>query len=338
MYVPYDTRTVHPLDRYEYAQAGGASELAPVAIRGRAPSNLLAVMSAAQLGDFTIEVSSWATDTELVIHRTDRLIKGCDPDCYQLLLSINGGVRIQQAGNQVSFAARDIALYDTSRSWHGAMHRTDQTPMQVITLTFPRALAPTPRASLAPLLGTAMPGDLPGRSLIAEFLIGLTDAPDMADMAGFAEHGDDYGLDDALRECVVGLIRQRLGQPNGITVRSRQLLYTAYIRSAIRRQLGNPALRPASIAQAANISPRYLHKLFQDNELTTMQLLKRLRLEECHRSLRDPALAKTPIKQIIAAHGYLRQDQFAHDFKQLFGMSATQLRRLASQQWPGHNG
>jgi AraC-like DNA-binding protein len=108
------------------------------------------------------------------------------------------------------------------------------------------------------------------------------------------------------------------------------LLYTAHIRSIIRRQLGDPALRPTHLAQAANISPRYLHKLLQDNELTSMRLLKRLRLEECHRRLRDPALARTPVKDIIAACGYLRQDQFARDFKQLFGVSATQVRRRAA--------
>jgi len=44
----------------------------------------------------------------------------------------------------------------------------------------------------------------------------------------------------------------------------------------------------------------------------------------------------TPIKDLIAAHGYARSDQFARDFKQLFGVSATQVRRLAGQPPPGH--
>jgi len=96
----------------------------------------------------------------------------------------------------------------------------------------------------------------------------------------------------------------------------------------------SPELDPDRIAAAANISPRYLHTIFQDAELTPMQLLKRLRLEECRRSLQDPAQARTPIKDVIAAHGYRRPDQFARDFKQLFGVSANQARRLASHQPP----
>ena len=38
----YDTRTVHPLDRYEYFRAAVATELAPVSVHGRAPGQLLA--------------------------------------------------------------------------------------------------------------------------------------------------------------------------------------------------------------------------------------------------------------------------------------------------------
>jgi AraC-like DNA-binding protein len=164
---------------------------------------------------------------------------------------------------------------------------------------------------------------MPGCSLIAQFLIGLTDTTELT---------ADPDLAHVLYECTVGLLRQRLGQPNGFTPRTRRLLHMALIRDIIRRELGNPMLDPNGIAQAANISPRYLHQLFQGAELTPMQLLKRLRLQECNRSLQDPTLAMTPIKDVIAAHGYLRPDQFARDFKQHFGVSATQVRRLASQQ------
>jgi AraC-like DNA-binding protein len=182
---------------------------------------------------------------------------------------------------------------------------------------------------IRPLVGTLIPRSLPGRSLIAQLLIELTDT---------TEQADDPHLADVLHECAVGLIRQRLGQPNGITPRTRRFLHMARIRGIIRRHHGDPALDPDRIANAANISPRYLHQLFQDAELTPMQLLKRLRLEECHRSLQDPALAATPIKDLITRHGYLRPDQFARDFKQLFGVSANQVRSPASQRPTGHEG
>jgi len=325
MYVLYDTTTVHPLDRYDHYRAGAATELAPVAVHGRSPGRLLATMSVAHVGDFEVEAITWAADSEVVARRTERLIRACDPECYRILLTVDGGLRMEQAGNQVNFRARDIALYDLSHPWQST-HPTGSVSMRAVMLTFPRALVPMAHGTVRPLVGTVMPRSLPGRSLIAQFLIGLTDAAITEEQAG------DPGLAEVLHECTVGLIRQRLGQPDGVTPRTRRLLQMARIRDIIRQHLGNPELDPDRIAQVANISPRYLHKIFQDAELTPMQLLKRLRLEECRRSLQDPALTTTPIKDVVAAHGYVRPDQFARDFKQLFGVSAKQVRRLASQQ------
>jgi AraC-like DNA-binding protein len=318
MHMLYDTRTVHPLDRFEYAQAGAATESAPVSIRGRTPGELLAMMSVAVIGDFKIEAVAWAADSEITAYRTERLIRACDPECYRLFLSINGGVRMAQAGSQVAFGPRDLGLYDLSRPWQ-SIHATGLVPMRIIMVTFPRAAVPLARETVAPLIGTATPRNLPGRSLIARFLIELS-----------LDADEDPAIADVLRECTTGLIRQRLGLPNGITPRTRRMLHLACVRGAIRRHLGDPALGPAQIAQAAHISPRYLHKLFQDTDLTPMKLLKQLRLERCHRSLSDPALAATPVRDLIAAHGYVRPDQFARDFKQLFGVSATQVRESAS--------
>ena len=62
MYMLYDTRTIHPLDRYDYYRA----ELAPVAVQGRGPGRLLAVMSVAQICDFEIEAFTWSADFAVI--------------------------------------------------------------------------------------------------------------------------------------------------------------------------------------------------------------------------------------------------------------------------------
>src|SRR5262245_57892855 len=105
------------------------------------------------------------------------------------------------AGNQVRYRARDIALFDVSRPLRST-HPTGPAGMRVVMLTFPRALVSVPGATVRPLLGTLMPRSLPGRSLIAQLLIELTDTT--------AERADDPRLADVLHECAVGLIRQRL--------------------------------------------------------------------------------------------------------------------------------
>jgi AraC-binding-like domain len=213
MDVLHDTRTVRPLDRFEYyVQAGAAAELAPVEISGREPRRLQAMMSSARVGDFAIEALNWAADTEITAHRTARLIRASDPECLRIFLSVHSGVRAEQAGSRVAFDARDIALYDLSCPWQ-ATHPAGQVSMQTVMLTFPRALVPVTRAAIRPLTGTVMPRNLPGRSLIARFLISLARTA--------AGHQADPDLAGTLRECVTGLICERLGQPGGITPRTR---------------------------------------------------------------------------------------------------------------------
>lgn len=328
MHVLYDTRTTHPLDRYDYYRASVDTEIAPVVVHGRPPGHLVAVMSVAQIGEFEIETSTWSADSEIVARRTERLIRTCDPECYRIFLIVSGKIRVEQAGHQVEFRARDLGLYDSSHPWQ-AIHPTRKGQTRVVMLTFPRTLIPIASTKVRPLIGTLIPRNMPGRSLIAQFLIELTDT---ADLTG------DPDLAHVLYECMVGLIHQRLDQPDGITQRTRQLLYMAHIRSIISRNLNNPRLDPNWIAKAANISPRHLHELFQGTGVTPMQLVKKLRLQECNRILQDSTQATTSIKDIIIKHGYVRPDQFARDFKEQFGVSATQVRRLYSPRSTGCEG
>lgn len=328
MNVQYDTRKICPPERYEYFRAEVGAELVPVAVHGRVPGRLLAVQSVAEIGDFKIEAVTLAADSEIVSKRTERLIRTCDPECYRLFLKVNGKMRGEQAGNQMDFRARDIAFYDSSHPWQAEISMGPKA-MRLVMLTFPRALVPIASAKVQPLIGTLIPRKMPGRDLLAEFLVEFTDT---AEMTG------DPDLAPTLYEYTVGLLHQRLDHPNGITPHICRQLNRARIRDIIRRHLDNPMLDPNQIAHAANISPRYLHQIFHGAELTPMQLVKKLRLEECYRHLRDPAQATRPIKDIITAHGYTRPDQFARDFKKMFGVSPTQVRKLATRSRPGGAG
>ncbi|WBC00303.1 MULTISPECIES: helix-turn-helix domain-containing protein [unclassified Solwaraspora] len=79
-----------------------------------------------------------------------------------------------------------------------------------------------------------------------------------------------------------------------------------------------------------------MYRILEDTGTTPMQLVKKLRLTECRRSLRDPELSSTAINEIVSAHGYSRPDQFARDFRHLFGMSATEARQSIRDRSAGH--
>lgn len=318
MQVLYDTRTVHALDRYDYYRARSANEFAPVSVHGRAPGRLFAAMSVARIGEAEVADVSWSADSELMTLRTDRWIRACDPECYRVFLNVRGVMRGEQADNRVEFRTLDMALYDLSQPLR-AIHGTHREPLRAVMLSFPRTWVPVARTAVQPLLGTVMPKSLRERDPIAQFLIGLADIMHLTTA--------DPGRADLVRECLVGLIRRRLGRSGGASPHACRLLQRENVHNIIRRDHGNSRLNLSRIAEAANMSLRSLHKLFRGAELTPMRQLKRIRLEECDRSLRDPALAASSMIDIIARHGYRRSDQFTRDYKQLYGISPSQIRK-----------
>ncbi|MDG4765905.1 helix-turn-helix domain-containing protein [Solwaraspora sp. WMMD406] len=317
MHILYDTGDVPALDRYEYYRTGATAEVAPVEIRGRSSVSLTAAMSVAQIGRFEIEATSWICDTEGVALRTKKMIRTSDPECYRICVPISGELWVEQNGSRGRLRPRDIGLYDTSREWD-ARHVPGRTPLRLAMVTVPRTLVPLRETAVRPIVGMTIPRRMPGRDLVAAFLTGIAQDADPA---------TNPELGEALSECVTGILRQRIDERYGISPGTRRLLLRSHVRAVIRRHLADPFLDVDRIARAVGISPRYLFKVFEDAETTPMQLVKRLRLEECRRSLQNPALLSTTVNDIVFAHGYARPDQFARDFRQLFGMSATETRQ-----------
>ncbi|MFG1610314.1 AraC family transcriptional regulator [Actinoplanes sp. NPDC049265] len=308
----YDTTTVPQLDRYDYYRAGAACELAPVEVYGRAPGRLSARMAVGRVGDLDLEELTWAADGAVVTRRTERLLRAGGPERYRLVLGVAGEVHLEQMDSRIRIGPGDIGLFDLSRPWR-ACHPAGPSRLRVMTLTFARAVLAVDECALGPRLGTLMPRRLPGRNEMAGLLGGRSDSA-VADCA------------DVLAEGVRGLIRAWLGLPHGMTSHTRRALHLARIRDVIQARLHDPGLDPVGIARAAAISPRYLHELHQGTGSTPMQVVKRMRLEESRRRLVDPALGARPIREIAAACGYRRPDQFARDFRQAFGVAPTEAR------------
>lgn len=251
----YDTSTVHALDRFSYFQSAAVGEFAPVAVSGQPPGQLSVAMVVDQVGDLMVEVFSWQSDGQIEVHRTPRLIRASDPECFRLLLSVGGGMRMRQDDHAVGFRPRDIALYDTSRpfdTWHLP---SSSTTKRVVMVTFPRTLVPGDVGQIDRYVGTVFPRHTRARGQIAALLAGLTDP-----QRWLVDHGDVAGV---LREAVIGLLRERLGQP-GITTPVYRQIQRAWIQTIIRNHLGQPALAPAQIAWMAHISPRYLYQILHD--------------------------------------------------------------------------
>ncbi len=94
----------------------------------------------------------------------------------------------------------------------------------------------------------------------------------------------------------------------------------------IDTNLCDPLLSNAQIAQAAGISIRYLHKLFQQETESIHALILRKRLERSRDLINDSAYAGHSIEQIAYSTGFSSAAHFSRSFKKHFGLSPSDLR------------
>jgi AraC-like DNA-binding protein/mannose-6-phosphate isomerase-like protein (cupin superfamily) len=94
----------------------------------------------------------------------------------------------------------------------------------------------------------------------------------------------------------------------------------------IARNLADPALTPASCAQALGMSVRALHLAFEPSGESFSQAVARLRLERCRALLLDRAAAARPVSDIAYACGFGSLAGFYRAFSRAFGASPTEFR------------
>lgn len=108
----------------------------------------------------------------------------------------------------------------------------------------------------------------------------------------------------------------------------RSALAMTSIRRYIREHLHDPALHPARIAHAHNISLRQLYKICSDNDFRIEQWIITQRLRKAREELRGPANDELPIAAIAHRAGFVDAGHFSRRFRQAYGVSPTRWRQL----------
>ncbi|ANB72100.1 AraC family transcriptional regulator [Paraburkholderia phytofirmans OLGA172] len=88
-------------------------------------------------------------------------------------------------------------------------------------------------------------------------------------------------------------------------------------------------LTPARIAEANRISLRYLHMLFHHSGATVSGWIQDKRLSKCRDALTDSAYSRQRIADIAYRWGFSSTSHFSRAFKEKFGMSPGDVRKMA---------
>ncbi len=99
------------------------------------------------------------------------------------------------------------------------------------------------------------------------------------------------------------------------------------MRQFIERNIGERDLSPATIADAFNISTRYVHKIFSATKFTVNGYIRHRRLESARMMLVDPDHHHLSITEIALIWGFSDSSQFASAFRAEYEVTPRDYRK-----------
>jgi AraC-like DNA-binding protein len=267
------------------------------------------------------------TLTPATAARTPALIRRSDPELCKIDVIGRGHMLVEQDGRASRLGPGDFAFVDLSRPARWATSTTSQG----VAVLFPRSLLPLGRRDLERLSAVRIPGDEGTAALVSSLARQLPGHLD--------DHSPAEGarLGSAVVDLLTVALAARLDRGTVVSRDSLRRDLLARIHAFIEERLADPRLSPAMIAAAHHISLRYLYKLFESEQTTVADWIRRRRLERCRRDLLDPGLRTQPVGAIAARWGLTNAAHFSRVFRAAHGVPPGEYR-MTSGGTPGTAG
>jgi AraC-like DNA-binding protein len=252
--------------------------------------------------------------TTMTPHRAliDGRERGSDTDILRFMTLKSGSLLAAPPGGRPTRLEAGDALFTCrARSY---VYQSNE-PIVVVASTLPVTSLPAVVRRLEDL----PVGPLPHSPLVdgvVDLLVNLADRLD--EPWSFDADYAARGLIDLETAILTEIIAPQTPVPGTERVYAAAIAY-------IERHLGERDLRPPQIAAALGVSLRYLHRAFDDKEVTVARLLRERRLERVAVTLR--VAERPPQLQVLATRfGFGSQDQLARAFRRQYGVSMSEYR------------
>ena len=240
--------------------------------------------------------------------RTATEIRQSDEHYFCLLHFDQGASLLGQGANESEIRAGSVALWDSSRpAFFDATERLHQ-----YSLLIPHDLGTSCLPGIEDLCGLEVSGESGMGAILLAHLKQLHATIDSV------EARDRPAILRATVELTAAAFRPDMKRTGGTAFR-RALL--ARVQEYINANLADPDLGPQSIADAFQFSPRYLHRLFSEFDLTVSDWIKRRRLTRSHYDLEDARLDCLSITQIALKNGFGDASHFSRSFRAEYDLS-----------------
>lgn len=237
---------------------------------------------------------------------------------YFVNLQLEGVCGVTQSGVESAVGPGQFTVVDTTEPYAFKL----DSSWSMLSYRIPRAQLSDrlvrPRSGLAAPIGTRT-----GVGAVASSLMhSLWELGDSAGPVAAIELGEAFAATVA---AALGVNQQPPGEDTSLQAGMR-----AGILAFVRRNVGNPELSVSLVCRTFAISPRTLHKLFQNQHESFSATVRSIRLERCARLLADSSRGES-ITEIAARNGFGDPASFSRAFRRRYGMAPRDMRQSATE-------
>lgn len=269
-----------------------------------------------ELGALAISALSTATPPDDRIHvtRSAADIRRDPRDHFMLWLLLDGQLGLEQNGRSHRIQAGDLFVYDQARPFalnFGARSRA-------LMVTIPRALV-TARLPPGHHLG--------GRRIAARSRLQPLAASLITQLYRLEDSRPDvaHRLGASALDMLVTAIEADADASSDATESRRRL---GHVKRFMLEHLGDAALTLERIAEAQNMAPRTLYRLFAAEGTTPIRWLWQQRLAASHKALTEGKAAD--VTDAALSHGFSDVSHFSRTFRAAFGQPPRMFKRRSA--------
>lgn len=241
---------------------------------------------------------------------------GNAPRLYSFVLQTRGSSVFHHYGHEARLSEGDLVLYDTGMPYYFQTSQPSETIMVRVQPELLREYMP----SLEQFCGLHLSRSVGITNTVSAMVKSLADPLD------FTARPDHEGrVARSLLEMIsisytMGFDFRPLASA---VVWRRRNLVVRYIEN----HLHDPALTAESVADGVHLSSRYLRAIFAESGEKLSDYIRRRRVDECARKLRDPAWSGHTLMDIAFSCGFNSAAHFSRCFRERFDRSPTEYRR-----------